>query len=120
MILGIQLLGIVFCIIMIYFTYVHYKRKNYGVQSLTLWSVVWLGALFVVSFPQTLYGIMNTLKIERTADFLTLLGFAFFALIIFYLYTTVKKNNKKIEELVRTMALNNVNTKEKQNLKRKK
>ncbi|MGV8169072.1 MAG: DUF2304 domain-containing protein [Candidatus Nanoarchaeia archaeon] len=105
MIAGVQILGIIFCIIMVYFSYVYYKRKNYGLRSLILWMAVWLGALFVVSFPKTLYGIMEALKIQRTADFLTLLGFAFFAVITFYLYIIVKKNNRKMELLVRELAM---------------
>ncbi|MGV8163170.1 MAG: DUF2304 domain-containing protein [Candidatus Nanoarchaeia archaeon] len=105
MIAGVQILGMIFCIIMIYFTYVYYRRNNYGLRSLILWLVVWVGALFVVSFPETLYGLMDALNIQRTADFITLLGFAFFAVITFYLYIVVKKNNRKLEQLVREFAI---------------
>lgn len=113
MIAGVQILGIVFCVIMLYFTYVYYKRNNYGLRSLVLWLIVWLGALFLVSFPQTLYGVMEALKIQRTADFITLLGFAFFAAITFYLYIVVKKNNRKMEQLVRELAIAGVENKKK-------
>jgi hypothetical protein len=105
MIAGIQLLGIVFSLIMIYMAYVYYKRKNYGITSLIIWVCIWAGALFFVSFPQTTYGIMEALKIERTADFMVMMGFTFFSVIIFYLYSTVKKNNYKIEQLVRQLAI---------------
>jgi hypothetical protein len=105
MIFGIQIIAIIFVALMMYFTFVNYKRKNYGVQSLVLWMVVWIGAILLVSFPKVIYGLMQTLEIQRTADFFTLAGFAFFTVIIFYLYTTVKKNNYKIEQLVRELAM---------------
>jgi hypothetical protein len=74
---------------------------------------VWGAALFLVSFPKRFYGIMEMLQIERTADFIVLMGFTFFSVIIFYLYTTVKKNNYKIEQLVRQLAIEELEKKEK-------
>ncbi|MCF7871701.1 DUF2304 domain-containing protein [Candidatus Woesearchaeota archaeon] len=104
MIPGIQIIGIIFALIMLYFTYVYYKRKNYGYRSLILWGIVWLGVLFLVTFPQIVYGIMGTLQIQRTADFFVMAGFVFFSIIIFHLYITVKKNNEKMEKLVKNIA----------------
>ncbi len=105
MIFGVQILAITFVALMMYFTYVNYKRKNYGIQSLLIWMFIWVGAIILVSFPKTIYGIMETLQIQRTADFFTLIGFAFFTVIIFYLYTNVKKNSYKMEHLVRQLAI---------------
>jgi hypothetical protein len=122
MISGIQIIGIVFMIMMMYLTFVHYKRKSYGFKSLLLWLGVWIVALVVVSVPSTVYGIMQALNIQRTADFITLLGFAFFAVIIFYLYSIVGKNNQKMEHLVRELAINDAekNTANSKNRKRRK
>lgn len=105
MISGIQIIGILFMIIMMYLTYVHYKRKSFGLKSLILWLAVWIVALVVVSVPRTVYGVMQALNIQRTADFITLLGFSFFAVIIFYLYSIVGKNSQKMEQLVRQLAI---------------
>lgn len=106
MLAGIQLLGIIFSLFMIYLAYVYYKRKNYGLRSFLIWLCVWLAALFLVSLPKTVYGVMQLLQIERTADFIVIMGFAFFSVITFYIYTIVKKNNYKIEQLVRQLAIN--------------
>lgn len=106
MIPGIQIIGIIFALVMLYFTYVYYKRKSYSYRSLILWGLVWFGVLFLVSFPQIVYGIMGSLQIQRTADFFVMAGFVFFSVVIFHLYITVKKNNEKMEELVRNIAKN--------------
>ena len=112
MILGIQILGIVFSLIMIYLTFLYYKRKHYSRASLLLWTAVWLGTLILVLFPQTIYGIMETLRIERTVDFFVICGFLFFSVVIFYLYNSVKQMQRKMEKLVRKIAIE-TRTKEK-------
>ena len=105
MIIGIQLMGIIFILIMIYLTFLYYKKSHYSAASLSLWMAVWLGALLLVLFPETLYGIMETLKIERTVDFFVISGFMFFTVLIFYLYNTVKQMQRKMERLVRKIAI---------------
>lgn len=105
MITGIQILGVIFLILMIYLTYTNYKRGNYGPKSLTLWMAVWLAGIFLVTFPSTVYGIMETLQIDRTADFFVVVGFAFFGMVIFYLYIKVRENTEKMEKLVRKLAI---------------
>lgn len=113
MILGVQVAGIVFIAVMIYLTYYHYKRRNYSQRSLILWVFIWLAMLVLIAVPSTVYGIMQTLQIERTADFFVMAGFAFFTIVIFHLYTTVKKMSKKMEDLVRQEAFRNVREKKK-------
>ena len=105
MILGVQLLGIIFVLVMIYLTFLYYKRSHYSAASLSLWMAVWLGALLLVLFPETLYGIMETLQIKRTVDFFVIGGFMFFTVLIFYLYDAVKQMQRKMEKLVRKIAI---------------
>jgi len=59
----------------------------------------------MVMFPETIYGIMETLNIQRTVDFFVIGGFLFFSIMIFYLYVVVKQTQKKVEMVVRKVAL---------------
>ena len=59
----------------------------------------------MVMFPETMYSIMETLSIQRTVDFFVIGGFLFFSVIIFYLYIVVKQTQKKVEMIVRKVAL---------------
>lgn len=111
MIQGIQLLGIFFGLIMIYLTFYNYKRKGLTKQSLCLWIAIWLGIIVVAIFPTTLYGIMEELSVARTVDFITLTGFAFFAVLIFYLHNKINFMQEKMARLVRNMAIEAVETK---------
>lgn len=105
MIIGIQLVGIMFCLVMLYLTFLYYKQDNYGKTSFIFWSLIWLGSLILVSFPSIVYGIMDTLKIQRTSDFIVMIGFMFFSVIIFYMYNIVKKMKSQMEKLVRELAI---------------
>jgi hypothetical protein len=105
MIPGLQILGILFGLVMIYFTFINFKRKDYDAKDFSLWLVVWLFFLVMTIFPKIVYGIMESLEIQRTVDFFVIGGFMFFSIIIFYLYKKVRKTEKKIEEIVRKVAL---------------
>ena len=105
MIPGLQILGILFGFVMIYLTFINFKRKEYDAKDFSLWLLVWLFFLFMTIFPKLVYGVMESLEIQRTVDFFVIGGFMFFSVVIFYLYRTVRKNEKKVEEIVRKIAL---------------
>lgn len=118
MLVGIQLLGMLFGIIMIYFSYLYYKRGNYSKKSLILWTLAWGAVIIIFGVPQIIYGLMNMLAINRTADFFTTIAIVFLTSIVFYLYTIVKRTEKKMEDLVRSIAIDTA--KDKNENKRKK
>jgi hypothetical protein len=106
MILGIQIVGICFALFMLYLTFLYFRRDDYGVFGFVTWFVIWSAFLVLVSFPSSIYGVMNVLKIERTADFFVAGALMFFSVVIFKLYDNIKRLNKKMERLVRKIALN--------------
>ena len=105
MIEGIQIIGVLFGLVMVYLTYLYYKRQSYSTRSFVLWMAVWLIFIVTTVFPASLYGIMEELAIERTVDFFIIGGFMFFAVIIFYLFVIIKSLEKKIEQVVRKTAI---------------
>lgn len=104
MILGVQIIGILFGLGMLYLTLLHYRKKEYLFGDFLLWLVVWVSFILVLLFPQRLYGVMDQLQIKRTLDFFVMSGFLFFSVVIFYLYRIVRKNQRRLEFLVRKMA----------------
>jgi len=107
MFLGIQISGFIFIAIMIYFTYLNYKRHNYGSKSFISWLVIWIIAGIIIIIPKTIYNFMEFLNIERTQDFFFIAGFVVLFLIVFNMYVTIKKTHSKMEELVRKDAIKN-------------
>ncbi|MCC7574027.1 DUF2304 domain-containing protein [Candidatus Woesearchaeota archaeon] len=107
MFLGVQLLGLVFVAVMVYFTYLNYKRHNYGSRSFISWLVVWLFAGLFVLLPSSIYNFMGFLSIDRTQDFFFIGAFVVLFVIVFNMYVTIKKTNAKVEEFVSLDALKN-------------
>jgi hypothetical protein len=104
-ILGIQILGVLFGFFMIYYTFLQYKRKEFTIKEYSFWFVFWGIFVIVTLFPQLLDPVLNTLNISRTLDFFIITGFLFLIFVIFYTYTVVRKNQRKLEEIVRKIAL---------------
>ncbi len=100
-----KIIGILFAAAMIYLTFLNFKRRSYGKKSFVLWLLVWLFFMFMVTFPETAYGIMSGLGIQRTVDFFVMGGLLFFSVMIFYMYISVKRIEKKVEGIVRRDAI---------------
>ena len=104
-ILGIQILGILFGFFMMYYTFLQYKRKEFTIKEYSFWFVFWAFFVVITLFPQFLDPLLATLNIARALDFFIIGGFLFLILVIFYTYTLVRKNQKKLEEVVRNIAI---------------
>ena len=104
-ILGIQILGILFGLFMIYYTFLHYKREELTIKEYSFWIFLWVLFILVAAYPAVLNPIVSSLKVLRKMDFLTILGFMFLTGSMFYIYTIVRNNQKRLEEIVRNMAM---------------
>ncbi|MBT3405549.1 DUF2304 domain-containing protein [Candidatus Woesearchaeota archaeon] len=108
MIFGLQFIGILFALVMIYFTFLYYKREQYDKRGFIVWLIIWVGFMIMVTIPQTIYGVMEALQIKRTVDFFVIGGFLIFSVILFRMYIITKQTQKKVEDLVRDVAIKGV------------
>ena len=104
-ILGIQILGVLFGFFMMYYTFLQHKRKEFTIKEYSFWFIFWSAFVIVTLFPQILDPVLTTLNIGRALDFFIIAGFLFMIFVIFYTYTIVRKNQKKLEEVVRNIAI---------------
>ena len=106
MLLGIQIAGILFGLFMLYITFLHGKRKEFNSKEGIFWIIAWIIFILLVIFPNAFDIIARgVLNISRTLDFLIILGFMFLIGISFHNYIMVKKNQNKLEKIVRKLAL---------------
>ena len=108
-----QILGILYLTLMIYLTFLYYKRNNYSVKSFIFWICVWSASILLLIFPQSSSRLAQTLAVPRVIDFYLILGLMFFSILCFLTYGAVKRNEKKIEDLVRKVALDSASAKNK-------
>jgi len=103
--IGIQIVAILFALWMTYFTFLHYRRHEFGKVEAVLWQVLWLGLVVVVIFPHSVQFVLNTFKISRTFDLIVIIGIVTLFGVTFRNYVIVKRTERKVEDLVRNDAL---------------
>ena len=106
MFLGIQLLGVLFALFMLYLTFLYSKRKDFTTKEGIFWFSLWAVFVFITMFPRTMmFFVKNILGMSRTLDFFIIIGFMFFLLFTFYTYTIIRKTQNKVNSLVRKIAI---------------
>ena len=105
MILGIQIIGALFGLFMVYYTFLHYKRKEFTVKEFSFWVFLWALFIIVSLAPSLLDPFVKSLELARAMDLLVILGFMFLIGALPYTYILVRNLQKKMEEVVRKIAL---------------
>ena len=105
MVLGIQIAGILFGLLLMYYSFLNYKRKEFSINEFIFWSLLWLVFIIVAIFPSVLDPLSKTLNFARTFDLLVISGFLFLMLTVFYTYIITRHNQRKLEAVVREMAI---------------
>jgi hypothetical protein len=100
-----QVLGIAYVLIMIYLSFLYYKRNNYSIQSFIFWCVVWCFGGLLLLMPESISALTQRLTFSRVIDFYLVVGLMFFSIVCFLNFATVKRTEAKVEELVRKVAL---------------
>ncbi|MEE8168536.1 MAG: DUF2304 domain-containing protein [Candidatus Hydrothermarchaeales archaeon] len=105
MITWIQVIGIFFALDMIFLTYLYYKRDIFRSHDATLWSLIWIGFMVVVAFPEWLEVIANPLQVIRVMDLLTIGALFLVFGLTFTIFIKLKYSERRIEKIVRALAL---------------
>ena len=110
---GIQIIGILFGLLLIYITFLNFKRKEFTVREFTAWFVIGLIFIFFSVFPKTVYPLSRFINLTRPLDMFIILGFMFILGIVFYTYSIVRGIQKKLEVIVRRVAIEKLDDKRK-------
>ncbi len=106
MILGIQILGVLFALIMMYVTFLHQRRKELNAGEYFFWFGVWAAFLLLVIFPTSLdFLIKDVLSLGRRLDFFIIVGLMLMIGILFHTYSIVRKTQNKVERVVGKIAV---------------
>lgn len=108
MILGLQIIALIFALIMIYFAYLHYRRGEINGMEILFWLVAWIGAITIILFPTAFKAFSETIAISRAFDLAMLGGFILVIPLVYLSYVRTNKLEKKLEEYTRNDALKNI------------
>lgn len=105
MILGLQITGILFSLFMIYFALLHYKKGQLNGMEISSWIVIWVAVILIVIFPEVVRVYAASFAISRLLDLLIGGAFVVIFVMVSSSYVRVSRLEKRIEELVRKLAL---------------
>jgi hypothetical protein len=107
MIIGLQIIALLFSFSMVYFALLHYKRGELNGLEIGSWLMMWIVAIVIVIFPELLQGFARTFLVTRVFDLMVIGGFILVISLVGSAYVRTKKLEKKLEDLVRREALKN-------------
>ena len=105
MIIGLQITGFIFALLMIYLSIVHYKKGSLNGMEITTWLIIWGLVIIAVIFPEILRTYSRAFAISRLLDLLTAGGFILVISMVSASYIRTKNVEKKIEDMIRSEAL---------------
>jgi hypothetical protein len=105
MIIGLQIIALLFAFSMVYFAVLHFKRGEINGTEIGSWLVMWLFAIVVIVFPELLKNFAKTFLVTRVFDLMVIGGFILVISMVASAYVRTKKLEKKLEDLVRKEAL---------------
>ena len=111
MVLGIQIAGFLFCLFMIYYSFINYKRREFTLKEFSFWLFLWIILIIISLFPSVLDPVVKRGGFFRALDVLIISGFLFLITAIFYTYTITRKTQKKLESVVSEIAISKVKRK---------
>lgn len=113
MIVGLQVIALVFSLIMIYFAYLHYRRGEINGLEILFWLITWMGAVFIAIFPEAFRTFSAAIAISRAFDLAMIGGFILVIPMVYISYVRTKRIEKKIEDLVRKDSLKSIKREQK-------
>ncbi len=105
MINGLQIIGLIFGLAMLYTTRLYNKRKNISSKETIIWGAIWCGFIFLVLFPRTTDVLLNALGIYRALDLFMVAAFMITFGVLFKVYSITRESQNNVNKLVREIAL---------------
>lgn len=105
MIIGLQIIALIFAFSMVYFAVLHYKRGELRRSEIISWVAMWSAAIVVIIFPELLRTFASTFLVTRVFDLMVISGFILVISMIGSAYLRTKRMEKKLEDMVRKEAL---------------
>lgn len=105
MIIGLQIIAILFAFSMIYFAVLHYKKGALNGTEIFSWLAMWSAAIIIIIFPELLRPFARTFLVTRVFDLMVIGGFILVISMVGSAYIRTKRLEKKLEDFVRKQAL---------------
>jgi hypothetical protein len=110
-IIYLQIILIAFALLMVYSLFLHWKKKNISDRMFFSWLIIFVVFIFIAFFPKILEPLLKELFIIRVMDLGMIGTFMILTYITIENNIKIKGLEKKIEKLVRKMAIKEIKKK---------
>src|SRR5690606_13582321 len=100
-----QLASAIFALYMLYVVQIHRRKLNLSLIEMLTWRSLWVIFVFLSLFPQSLLGIVEALHFARVFDLLLVMALMVLTTIVMTSYFRQREYGKKLEDLVRSIAI---------------
>src|SRR5688500_11645848 len=100
-----QIIATLFALFMMYVVNIHAKKKTLSAVESSFWYTIWAFFIVITVFPFLLTDVAGVLRFARVFDFLVVTTFMIMTFLIVTSYFAQKENSKKLENLVRQIAI---------------
>ncbi len=100
-----QVIGVLFSVLMIFFTYYTYKRKDFSRADAVTWFAIWLWFFIATAFSSFVDRLLAPLKLLSLFDLLLVSGVGILLVLVVALNKRLAKAENKIEVVVRKIAM---------------
>ncbi len=107
--IGIQIVAVFFALIMIYFSYLHFRRGEFRKIEFFFWLILWLGLIVVTVYPSSVSVFLEAFSITRAFDLVVVVGIVVVFGVTFRNYVIVRRMEKRIEDFTRNESIKDVN-----------
>lgn len=104
----IQIFGIFIGLLLLYYTYLNFRKNVIVLREFLLWATLWIGLILVTVFPSIVNVFLEGLGINRALDLFMIVAIFILLVVIFHNYITVHRLENRIEKFVRSEALKQV------------
>ncbi len=105
MIAGIQILGLIFALSMLYLVFLNFKRREITAGEFLFWIIIWGVFLLLIFLPSVTEPLLQSLHIVRALDLFVIVAFMLLTVFHFSTYSIIRKTQRKVELLVRSLAI---------------
>ena len=102
-----QVSSIIFSILMLFYSYVYYKRHYFKIWGLIGWSFVFILLIAVTAMPETFAFFKDIFKVARLFDLVVVVGMFFLIVLTFLNFIHLQKIKNKLDRMVQKDALKN-------------
>lgn len=109
MILGLQIIAILFSFLMIYLALLNYKRRELNGIEIVSWVCIWSVVIFITIFPELIRTFAQTFAVSRVFDLMVVGAFILVIFMVSVAYVRTKRVESKLENLIRKDSLKGIN-----------